>query len=253
MIIISGDSFTCNDCDFYPEQEFIDMGYKIEELKYPLPRYTSWPQLLEKELNTSVINTSRGGMGNYFICKTASDAIVKNHKDIKFCIVALSGWHRMETTRLRYSDSIKNIKSDEDLHIIFNNTFRSLYELQLVCKEFNIPLVFFNMLNPLPFPIYEKKVIQNVLNILIKDNYYFKLIDTKYAIGWPFIIFLGGYDFWSKYLSKNKTKFSIGNMQKLVQQGKKELKYYYDNHPNQYGHNVIYEKVIEQLKKFKLI
>lgn len=253
MIVISGDSFTCNDCDFYPEQELIDMGYKIEELKYPLPKYTSWPQLLEKELNTSVINTSRGGMGNYFICKTASDAIVKNRKDVKLCIVALSGWNRMETTHFRYVDSLKGIKNEEDLHIMFSNTFRSIYELQLVCKEFDIPLVFFNMLNPLPHRIYETKTMQYVLNLLTDDNPYFDLIDTRYAIGWPFLNFLGGYDFLSNYILKDKDKYCVGDMQKLVEKGKKELKYYFDSHPNQEGHKLIFNKVIEQLKKFKLV
>src|SRR5210317_977382 len=133
-IVVSGDSFTAN--NHYPEEDFINVGFSIQELKYALPKYTSWPLLLQEKLKTHVINKARSGMGNYYICKSATNAIVENYGEVKLCIVALSSWNRMETTKwdsipaIKLFDYEKNkfIVSDYDLTTIMNNTLRSIYE-----------------------------------------------------------------------------------------------------------------------------
>ena len=263
-IVVSGDSFTAN--NHYPEEDFINVGFSIQELKYALPKYTSWPLLLQEKLKTHVINKARSGMGNYYICKSATNAIVENYGEVKLCIVALSSWNRMETTKwdsipaIKLFDYEKNkfIVSDYDLTTIMNNTLRSIYELQLICNHLNIPLVFFNMIMPIPNLrnyLGESKPIEIHKNVFkfIVENPYFSLIDSKYAIGWPFFDLIGGYNFLQRYILSDKNKYCVGPMQKLIERNTPEFKYYYDHHPNQEGHKLIFEKVIENLEKFKLI
>jgi len=272
-IVVSGCSFTadCETLERYRETDYIQLlsvinsrlGNNPITIKHKIPKYNSWPNVLSEQLNREVVNLGIGGAGNFSICKRAQDYIFNNHKDVKICIIALSDWRRLSDTLFRTPaveqksfDVYKlNKQITKEQKHFFNsdliyNTLRSIYELQTVCKKFKIPCVIFQMLemvgwNPriddIPFlPSY-----------LIK-NPYFSLIDNNYLVGWPFIYILSGYSFLTEYILKDSKKYQIG-IAPLLNKKEMKIEYLWDSHPNQEGHNLICKKVIEQLKKFKLI
>lgn len=276
-ILVSGDSFSSKSEIYFRgkykeslEEIGLDVNnpydYDNKDIRRYLPEYDCWVDVLSSELNQPITNLSKSGDCNYQICKKASDYIVKNYKDINFCIIGLSEWTRMENGRGESQENLQ-ISTPRELQIIVYKTFRFIYELQLVAKEFDIPCVIFNMLTPISK--YTKTLgnstsrhaINNIIANEIMHNPYFQHIDTKYIIGYPFISNLNGFNFWEKYFHNNQEEYCIGytvNPNDLIHKihSKKlmsNLKLHWDWHPNQEGHNLICEKVIEQLKKFKLI
>lgn len=259
-IVISGCSFSATSDEVYPKKE---------------NEYDCWGEILDNKLNYKVTNLSRGGSGNFSICKRAQDYIVKNHNKIEFCIIGLSEWTRIEDSILDRSTWADHMLLDRESKwhekyiyahekLVFS-TLRSVYELQDICDRYKIKCVFFQFLHPIfkhinpeKFfkvinPTYEKdketlseadkekikfvwKRTQTDILKSIISNPYFDLIDDSYIIGWPFFDKLGGYNFNEKYFKPDPNKYLLK-----------------DSHPNQEGHKLISSIIQEELKKFKLI
>jgi hypothetical protein len=268
MIVVSGDSFTAKSSNLYRQ---------IHQ-KYPVPVYKCWPEILQEKLEIQVKNLALSGKGNHYVLKSVVDYLTKLHTEfdlikkpnyVKFCIVGLSEWTRLDSIDF-YNTQRKSLNDhmyDGNFYRIettITNTLRGIYELQLLCEKLNITCVFFQMLSVLPTKLYESKInkffeiesdieyskIRSFENKILKkiiENPYFSLIDKKYMIGWPFHKYLNGYNFFQKYLTP---EYQIGEWEKVSMGKVRKEK---DFHPNQDGHNVICEKVMEQLEKFKLI
>jgi len=252
-ILVSACSFGVPCEEIYVRKDYEKYGYRIEDLPFEFPNHEHWPKMLEDKLKTKVVNLSISGSGNYSICKRATDYIIKNHKKIKVCIISLSEWWRVEysITMKRCEESIEQPvhNKKEFYRKSVKNTLRSIYEFQMICDRFKIPYMIFQML-----PIYREKAERRAPYILEDD--YFNLIDKKYCVGWPFTNYLGGYDFYKKHFSKNKLELCVGNMMAIRSDRKLQEPYLhkilFDWHPNQKGHELICEKVIEQLMEHKL-
>jgi len=106
------------------------------------------------------------------------------------------------------------------------------------------------MLEPLGMSPYRLKHLWKKFLIEVFDNPYFEMIDKKYIIGWPFFQELNGYTFISKYLFVNKKRYCVGD---FIQVENGELVSFFDTHPNQEGHNLIFNFINKELKKFELI
>ena len=257
-ILISGCSYTADCEDAYGLWRFekIPSGSRPLKFIFPRPSYQCWPELIGKKLDKSVINLASSGSGNYAICKKAQDYIIENHNEIDFVIIALSGWDRLQDLLYRHygmmsfwvnDHIIEDLKKDKPK--LISATLRQIYELQLVCNQYDKKCIFFQMLPALgPDPIeYARKILENP---------YFNLIEEKYLLGWPFIEPIGGSSFWVKYLKGNK-QLQVGEVEKVIQD--KNTGHYKiaiernDPHPNQLGHQVIYEKVMEYLHEIKII
>lgn len=276
-ILVSGDSFSSKSEIYFRgkykealEEIGLDVNnpfdFQGNDIRQYLPKYDCWVDLLNNEIKTPIKNLSRTGDCNFQICKKASDYIIKNYKNISFCIIALSEWTRLENGREAPQENLQ-ISDSGELKLVIMKTLRYIHELQLLTKKFDIPCVIFNMLTPITK--YKKSLanstsrhaITNIISREIVRNPYFSHIDTKYVIGWPFISNLSGFNFWEEYFHYNQEKLCIGNtvnpndMIKRIHSEKlmQNAKLHWDWHPNQEGHNLIYEKVIEQLKKFQLI
>lgn len=260
-ILVSGDSFSAYHDRVWNAQYYEKYGIPFSDVGIPLPKYVSWPELLSEKLNKKLISLSIGGVGNFSICKKAQDYIVNNHQKIDLCIIALSGWNRIENTVFKRKSSffyskdvqrwdkvkdfemlVENDLSQKDSYII-NNNLRSIYELQEICKKFNVNYVMFQMLKPLDVSLSTKKHLEGIL-----ENPYFNMIDDSKIIGWPFFEFLGGYNFYDRYLN-GKKEYAIGDMIRVTideNSKKPKLEPFFDTHPNQQGHNKLLE-VIEKI------
>lgn len=261
-VLVSGCSFTATCEEAYGAWRF--EKYNLPSEKVYLPKYTEWPKLLQENHNLNVKNISLSGASNLAICKKAQDYIIENHKKIKLVIIALSAWTRIQdllydTHGMEAWENKNNIISDLDSNdpkIIWFN-LRLIYELQMICKQFNIKCVFFQMLEigNLEKLLRDKNAKKEFCLKLI-ENPYFELINRECMMGWPFIDDLNGYDFWNKYLRENKD-LQIGYSERAIAETRSG-KYYIsrnfnDPHPNQKGHQLIYEKVVEHLNEIKVI
>ena len=246
-VLVSGCSFTASCEEAYGAWRFEKCNLPTEKVFFP--KYTEWPKLLQEKNNLKVKNISLSGAGNLAICKKAQDYIIENHNKIKLVIVALSAWTRIEdmlynTHGMESWQDKNNIISDlssNDPKIIWFN-LRLIYELQMICKQFNIKCVFFQMLE-----------IANLKKLLNNENakrdFCLKLISNPYFE-------LIGYDFWNKYLRENKD-LHISYSERAIlnsRSGNHHIaKIYNDPHPNQKGHQFIYEKVVEHLNEIQVI
>jgi len=270
-IVVCTDSFGVPDYDLFNSDKYKER-----------PSYDCWPVLLSRILNQNVVNLSVKGYGNLAICKHTQDYVIKYHENIDFCIVGLTRWERVEDSLLNritkkfagsyikeknlngtYYHSDEKYKNPEreyfleefkysNKSMLVYSTLRSIYELQKVCEEYNIKCIFISLLNPLPSnPVegFNLTTIQKILHTIIK-NPYFDLINTQYCIGWPFISLLGGFNIFDKYFRDN-TSYLIGTTIKIFDDGKIEKKW--DSHPNQRGHNLICEKIINELNNLGII
>jgi len=261
-VLVSGCSFTASCEEAYGAWRFEKHNLPTEKVFFP--KYTEWPKLLQEKNNLKVKNISLSGAGNLAICKKAQDYIIENHNKIKLVIVALSAWTRIEdmlynTHGMESWQDKNNIISDlssNDPKIIWFN-LRLIYELQMICKQFNIKCVFFQMLEIANL----KKLLNNEnakrdFCLKLISNPYFELIDSDFMLGWPFVNHLNGYDIWNKYLRENKD-LQIGYSERVIldsRSGKNHIaKKYNDPHPNQKGHQFIYEKVVEHLNEIQVI
>lgn len=266
-IVTSGCSFTEFDYNLFNDTEFKKYGFDIENLPFDIPRYDCWPVLLEKKLNVKVTNFGRKNSGNYGMCKRVQDYVVKNHSKIKFCIIALSEWHRAE-----YSTTLKRLTKEQESNLFpkssfylqcVDSTLRSMYELQSVCNKYNIPCVFFQLLKPFPAGpavkyLFHSKMMKLHKKIMKRtlENPYFDLINKKYCIGWPFLKDLGGHSLWeTHFVKRNDT--TIGNILVIKFHDDDLTKPYLgklnDWHPNQKGHQMICDYIEKELERLKLI
>lgn len=142
------------------------------------------------------------------------------------------------------------------------SSLRSIYELQVVCKQFNIECIFFQMLRPVWESIFgigtkgsigdeytlkkEKQLLESIL-----ENPYFDLIDKKYVVGWPFFEKLGGYNFFDQYIVKGHgTTLGLRPIPVTPKNGDKPyLRSGMDLHPSQKGHQLISDIVKKELNE----
>jgi len=268
-IVVCSDSFGDYDYNLFESKKYLKRWKHTEEYKNnqpmpELPSYDCWPILLNRKLNRNVVNLSIKGYGNLAICKRTQDYVIEHHKKIDFCIVGLTKWERVEDSLLNrmcktqsgnlnghfYYSNNKNHEREYFLKEFNNNkrsisvysTLRSIYELQKVCKEYDIKCIFISLLDPLPFN-------HTIVKTVVK-NPYFGLIDTQYCIGWPFIPLLGGFNIYDKYFT-NDHSYVIGNTYQITSEYKVESMW--DMHPNQKGHNLICHKIIDELNNFGVI
>jgi len=257
-IVVSGDSFSAPSDEVYKPKPYLKAGIKIEDLEEPLPNYICWPTLLCKYLEYPIINLSKCGSGNFGVCKRIQDYVIDNHEKIKFCVVALSDWRRLELTSFQMPNTgpvsyfeLGNLpKKDIYTTNFVYSTLRSIYELQILCKHFQIPCVIFNMLEPVVKDPHSRDLNKARFISEVFKNPYFKIIDKEYTIGWPFLKELNGHNFTEKYLYQDRRKYCIGNRQ-VVYNG--SLIKTWDWHPNQAGHQILFEAVKTGLENFKLI
>ena len=261
-VLVSGCSFTASCEEAYGAWRFEKCNLPTEKVFFP--KYTEWPKLLQEKNNLKVKNISLSGAGNLAICKKAQDYIIENHNKIKLVIIALSAWTRIQdmlynTHGMEAWQDKNNIISDlssNDPKIIWFN-LRLIYELQMICKQYNIKCVFLQMIEIANLKkLLDDKNAKRDFCLKLINNPYFELIDKDLVLGWPFINHLNGYDFWNKYLRENKD-LQIGYSERAIldsRSGKNHIaKIYNDPHPNQKGHQLIYEKVVEHLNEIQVI
>lgn len=255
-VLVSGCSFTATCEHQYGLWRFKQAGLSTDNFILPRPLFKCWAELVSEKINKPVVNIATSGASNYAICKRAQDYIIENYNKIDFAIIALSGWDRVQDVLHRHYGMMSFPSNDhimDDLDSktpkLISSTLRQIYELQLVCKTYDIKCVFFQMLPVLGnnSDTYARKILENP---------YFNLIEEKYLLGWPFIDIMGGYSFYEKYL-KDKKDLQIGDVEILVKDkhsGHQQVAINRnDPHPNHLGHKVIYEKVLEHLDEIKVI
>ena len=291
-IVVCSDSFGDYDYNLFDSKKYserwkLTKEYENNKTMPAIPSYDCWPVLLNKVLNKNIVNLSVKGYGNLAICKQTQDYVIQNYKDIDFCIVGLTRWDRVEDSLLNrmgkkgagssyvyskglvkssnlngtyYYSDYKNPEREYFLEefnykkksMLVYSTLRSIYELQKTCEEYNIKCIFISLLNPLPSNPAEGFnliTIHKILNTIIR-NPYFNLINTQYCIGWPFISLLGGFNIFDKYF-RNKPSYLIGETYQI--DDKYKVKKMWDSHPNQKGHNLICEKIINELNNLGVI
>lgn len=142
----------------------------------------------------------------------------------------------------RDNPEIKEVDVYKDESKLVYNTLRSIYELQKICKELNIKCIFFQMLRPIMWNIYDnsKKTERQILKSIL-NNSYLDFIDLKNLIGWPFFPELGGFNIFEKHLF-NKFENVIGPIIQIPILNKK-----IDYHPNQKGHHLISDLLQKEL------
>lgn len=255
-VLVSGCSFTATCEHQYGLWRFKQAGLSTDNFILPRPSFKCWAELVSEKINKPVVNIATSGAGNYAICKRAQDYIIENYNKIDFAIIALSGWDRVQDVLHRHYGMMSFPSNDhimDDLDSktpkLISSTLRQIYELQLVCKTYDIKCVFFQMLPVLGdhSDTYARKILENP---------YFNLIEEKYLLGWPFIDIMGGYSFYQKYLI-DKEALHIGEVEKVIvdkNTGRSQIAIIRkDPHPNQKGHQLIYEKVIGHLNEIKVI
>lgn len=208
------------------------------------PGVTSWPELLQKDTDLKVVNLGIPGSGNFGICKRATDYIIQSHENIELCVIGLSDWARMENTLMQRknwsdwghdiftlptSDGIRNIST-----LVVQNTLRAIYELQLVCKHFNIRCIFIAILNPFHSIGRRPKWGTKFFDALL-SNPYFEIVEKDNLVGWPFFKELGGKNILIDHINRNRKKYCLHHEK--------------DGHPNTEGHQLIYSLIKKELNE----
>ena len=236
---------------------FLIVNYKTKEFKWEyIKPYGFWGDIIAKELNLKLVNLSTSGSGNSQIFAKSLDYITKNKNKIGKIIISWSGWYRMDFEPENKNDLWKNINTvvpvglvdgnvGRDNHdtlvdimrktkiinynSILNKFIRYVYLMQIMCESLNIDYYMISS-------IFEKdpdnqKIYEYIISKMLLKNSYFELINEDKFIGWPICENLGGYCMQNIIHSTNK-KYLISA---------------YDNHPNELGHKLIGQHILNEI------
>ena len=240
-ILVCGDSFSVPDYKLLKYDILSDVD-KEKAMFNKAKGYTCWPELLAFHYKANLKNLSNLGRGTDYIVNNITDELAQN-QNYDLVIAALPPWHRFEHIHKSPLYPLSEIK----LHV--DDYLRRLLYLICVCKEFKVPLVAFQMLDPYEYKFYDGSA-DNVKNYFSKyfvQNNLIYEIDRKNIIGWPLFRKLGGFSFDRKFLSKIKTDPLIDRLGYIWKYKNKKLEYYVDYHPNQIGHKKIFNGLKDYL------
>jgi len=212
--------------------------------QYP---WKAWPELLAEKIDPklNVKNLGSRSSNNDYIYQSLLTDIIHNHKDIELVVVSWTEFHRIEyflgaaeknrtgNTRMNLGwlltdDGKKhNAKLHEDYYVdgfinvakgffaqpwaaqdMLASTINNIYNLQSVCKKFDIKLIQSQMLDPFQEYFLQNMEKQswhkksNFLNTFISQKNFYN-IDAKKFIGWPIFEELGGY-FLTEHIDETK-------------------------------------------------
>ena len=251
---------------------------KVKQFEWhPMNECKLWPEIVAEHYNMDLVNLSESGAGNTSISAMALDYIISNKVDK--AIIVWSGFGRWEfealqiklkkrlfrngeligdyktgnikpknNTRsawLRYHNHAKDKNLDEynnfqhqtnefdnlakvgafSLETSVYTWFRLVFSMQEICKSLNIDLKMFQSGKPL------KTHAENMeaAKIMIKDPYLSKINDKIFK-GFPAINYIGGTCFSDILREIQKdSKYTISEL---------------DKHPNEEGHKLLAEYVI---------
>jgi len=245
-ILVCGDSFSSPD---YKVLKYdIISKFDKEKAEYnKLLSYTCWPELLGNYYNAKVKNLSNLGRGIDYIVNNITNELSEN-QNYDLVIAALPPWHRFEYLH-KNEVSLKNYYSLMDIKFLINENLLKLFYLICVCKEFKVPLVTFQMLDPYEDKFYNGSIddIKNNFTKCFLQNNLIYEIPTKNIIGWPFFRNLGGFTFDSKFLSNIKDNPLADRLGYIWKFKSKKLNLVFDYHPNQLGHEKLFYGLREYL------
>ena len=230
--------------------------------------WPKWPELLAKKLDMDYINLGRNGAGNEYIYSILLEQILKTEDKSTIGLV-IPAWTQCQ--RKDYQSGYqgtwiqKRIDPNGDVMSYVRKDLRYMISLQIICKQFNIPLKQFQMISLFDrfisgLPKTDAEVYQNRHNPNFERTYkyipnrttkedrlkcnkimieYEPYINVKNFIGWPSIPRIGGFDIEQKTLRYDKEGKMIFNEKLTVSN--------LDTHPNEKGHEKIAEFLYEQL------
>jgi|TARA_E500000318_G_scaffold54004_1_gene50315 hypothetical protein len=249
MIIVGGCSFT-------------DKNMPKSAIPNPMD-FKMWPELLSEKLNTDVINTAKCGSGNERIYHSVMNEIFKHdEKKIDRVIISWTEWTRQDfMVGNTWKSIVPKIKDMKDEHTkarlydyaklnqwyneCFNNDYPNIenvirknlhffYSMYAVCKQKNIELRMFQMLNCInnyynnEFEL-EALKFKSISEML--DNNITLELNGKIFYGWPGIKRIGGYTLMD--VLKRKNQFMPIN--------------HIDAHPNEKSQKYIMELIYNEI------
>lgn len=239
-ILVCGDSFSVPD---YKILEW-DLLFKFNKEKAEFnktKRYICWPELLAEHYKVKCKNLSNNGRGADYIVNNITDEITSN-QNYDLVIAAMSPWNRSELRRIPKPFPLEIIR------IFVDDFLRNLLYLKCVCKEFNIPLIVCQMINPIQIGFHagSDKEIKAEFSKAFVNNEISLGIDSSDFIGWPFLTNLGGYDLDKKYLTIDDRLREIWHLKS------KNFALHDDYHPNQLGHQKLCNVFIKKINEKKI-
>ena len=232
-----------------------------------------WPEHLAESLGKELMNISNEGETNHYIFRNAIWAL--NKENISMIVLALSNWDRFEVPYDNYGkeklglyEKTKNYKPlslpDDDFSSFYkkhynipyyiDSTASYLLSIQEICSYRNIPLVIIQPVAPF-HPNSEKEIND------YRKKYYDDYIDNKSNLKYINKNLLCECSFDSKSLihadrsnqlwSKFTRLYPENVMGKHDKMGDEFIDKW-DGHPNQNGHKMIANYIINHLNKNKL-
>ena len=229
--------------------------------------WPKWPELLAKKLDMDYINLGQNGAGNEYIYSSLLEQILKT-KDKSQIGLVIPAWTQCQ--RKDYQSGYKGtwiqkrIDPNGDVMSFVRKDLRYMISLQIICKQFNIPLKQFQMISLFDGfisglsktdaevyqnrdnPNFERRYKYNPHKGTLEDRMkcnkimteYEPYIDVKNFIGWPCSQRIGGFHIEQKTLWYDEEGNGF-NEELLVSK--------LDIHPNGKGHKKIAEFLYDRL------
>lgn len=228
-----------------------------------------WPELLAEKIDPKlkVKNLGSRGSSNDYIYQSLITDIIHNHNDIELVVVSWTEFHRIEyflgaadknrieNTRMNLGwalidGAIPTTKLHKDYYVsgfinvansffaqpwagqdMIDSTINNIYNLQSICKKFDIKLIQSQMLDPFQYRLLQNVEKQrwnkrsNFLSIFVSQKNFYN-IDVNKFIGWPIFEELGGYFLTQHFDDDKRIGYKYGSK-------------IFDLHLNEDGHKLI--------------
>lgn len=270
-LLVVGDSFCVDLVSMYKEinkqiykvrtkEGIVDIPIDLSKKPFPI-----WPDLIAKELDLKLTNLSRCGAGNDYIFAHALDYISKNKKKIEKVIIAWSGWYREDVEIDIWVNAINGFpqqthppewSSLADLYPhpnkinSINKFFRNVYLIQTVCERFDID---YRMIQSVGIGSVSAAHMINIDQDDTKkakeilDHEYFDLINYPKFVGWPVMQNLGGFTMIDIIEPNNFPNYHPTDLYLNKVENEDGTIGMCDRHPNQEGHKIISDIILNTL------
>lgn len=262
-LIVGGDSFTTDHLMWHNENN--KPFYKTVN---NVLQHKTWGYYVGEHLGLETINTGKAGSGNVGIYTRIQDAVLDVGAENVGYVIA--GWSKSErldietemfsrhTTENVYTRAWTNriIDPTADYYWFIRRSLRSFWQLQFLCESHNIPYFQFQMISLFKdyLKLFDMKEHDNnpfrreplrvdILNTLTECEYYERI---RNFYGWPIYDEGNGFTM-EDHVLKREDGWNNPDLCLHVDPGLINTKNAYDPHPNAKGHQVIGDKIIENL------
>ena len=256
-LIVSGDS--CTDLDFE------SVCHPTWDFSWP-----KWPEHVAKHLGMELVCLGKGGQGNQYIYSTLQDEIIKTPKEeIGLVIAAWSQSHREDYQEGWFGRWRANrVHKSSDLLNCVKKSMRQFMSFQILCERFNLPYCHFMMgaLYESMFKGLEPTELDKLINpkLTKDDKIDYKPLRSRELDEIEIKRQIAKYkykmkNFLTDNIPKEKLNFTKFTMLDVMHEYYKngDIDEYIvsplDYHPNEKGHKVIADNVIERFSTYKVI